>query len=216
MLLPEINKLTYWGIVLGCGLSLGFSVERLVVAFSGWLYKAEDKARFLHGDSPELVRIQLRLSMKRYLGSKYVYEYERISLNIPRKFHKTVKPFLKQDLDCGFSHKRQLSSHHLDPSKNYKKYHGNNRDVSLSGWDEIGWTSLSRHKRLLQTTGQLKWQPHPRGNRSLLKNSWHCWKRKNRDCKLRLRKVWNRADPRPFEEERCQRLRENLNYSKCC
>jgi hypothetical protein len=27
-----------------------------------------------------LVRIQLRLSRKRYLGSKYIYEYERISM----------------------------------------------------------------------------------------------------------------------------------------
>ena len=66
-------------------------------------YKAKDKAQFLHGGSPELVRIQLRLSRKRYLESKYIYEYERISLPIPRKFHKTVKPFLKQDLKMDVS-----------------------------------------------------------------------------------------------------------------
>jgi len=66
-------------------------------------YKVEDKAQFLHGGSPELVRIQLRLSRKRYLESKYIYEYERISLPIPRKFHKTVKPFLKQDLKMDVS-----------------------------------------------------------------------------------------------------------------
>jgi len=46
-----------------------------------------------------MVRIQCRVSRKQYLGSKQVYEYERISLNIPRKFHSKVKPFLKQDLD---------------------------------------------------------------------------------------------------------------------
>ena len=46
-----------------------------------------------------MVRIQCRVSRKRYLGSKQVYEYERMSLHIPRKFHNKVKPFLKQDLD---------------------------------------------------------------------------------------------------------------------
>ena len=61
-------------------------------------YKAKDKAQFLHGGSPQLVRIQRRVSRKRYLESKYVYEYERISLGIPRKFHNKVKPFLKQRL----------------------------------------------------------------------------------------------------------------------
>ena len=66
-------------------------------------YKVEDKAQFLHGGSPELVRIQLRLSRKRYLGSKQVYEYERISLDIPRKFHNKVKPFLKQNLNMDTS-----------------------------------------------------------------------------------------------------------------
>ena len=46
-----------------------------------------------------MVRIQCRVSRKRYLGSKRIYEYERMSLHIPRKFHSKVKPFLKQDLD---------------------------------------------------------------------------------------------------------------------
>ena len=46
-----------------------------------------------------MVRIQCRVSRKRYLGSKRVYEYERMSLHIPRKFHDKFKPFLKQDLD---------------------------------------------------------------------------------------------------------------------
>jgi hypothetical protein len=46
-----------------------------------------------------MVRIQCRVSRKRYLGSKQVYEYERMSLHIPRKFDNKVRPFLKQDLD---------------------------------------------------------------------------------------------------------------------
>lgn len=50
-----------------------------------------------------MVRIQRRLSRKRYLGSKYVYEYERLSLDIPRKYHEVIKSFLKQDLDIDLS-----------------------------------------------------------------------------------------------------------------
>ena len=50
-----------------------------------------------------MVRIQSRISRKRYLHSKQTYKYERISLPIPRKFHKTVKPFLKQDLKMDVS-----------------------------------------------------------------------------------------------------------------
>jgi len=45
----------------------------------------------------ELVRIQRRVSRKRYLNSKRVYEYERVSLHIPRKYHELIRPFLKQD-----------------------------------------------------------------------------------------------------------------------
>jgi hypothetical protein len=60
-------------------------------------YKVKDKAHFLHGGSPQLVRIQRRVSRKRYLNSKRVYEYERVSLHIPRKYHETIKPFLDKD-----------------------------------------------------------------------------------------------------------------------
>ncbi|MCJ7430026.1 hypothetical protein MUO83_02265 [Candidatus Bathyarchaeota archaeon] len=46
-----------------------------------------------------MVRLQMRLARKRYLKSKRVYEYERISLHIPRKLHDAIKPYLKEDLD---------------------------------------------------------------------------------------------------------------------
>jgi hypothetical protein len=59
--------------------------------------KVKDKAQFLHGGSPQLVRIQRRVSRKRYLNSKRVYEYERVSLHIPRRYHELIKPFLNQD-----------------------------------------------------------------------------------------------------------------------
>jgi len=46
-----------------------------------------------------LVRIQRRVSKKLYLKAKRTYEYERIFLDIPSKFHEILKPFLKQDFD---------------------------------------------------------------------------------------------------------------------
>ena len=46
-----------------------------------------------------MVRIQARLARKRYLNSKRVYEYERISLHVPKKFHEAIKPYLEKDLD---------------------------------------------------------------------------------------------------------------------
>jgi len=82
-------------------------------------YKVKDKAQFLHGGCPELVRIQLRLSRKRYLGRKYVYKYERLSLDIPRKFHSKVKPFLKQDLNMDLSIKGSYLIITLTPAKTF-------------------------------------------------------------------------------------------------
>jgi len=67
-----------------------------------------------------LVRIQRRVSRKRYLESKYVYEYERLSLDIPRKFHKTVKPFLKQDLDMDLTTKGSYIVITLTPAKTFR------------------------------------------------------------------------------------------------
>jgi hypothetical protein len=66
-----------------------------------------------------LVRIQRRLSRKRYLESKYVYEYERLSLDIPRKFHNKVKPFLKQDLEMDVSMKGSYLVITLTPAKTF-------------------------------------------------------------------------------------------------
>ena len=66
-----------------------------------------------------MVRIQLRLSRKRYLGSKYVYEYKRLSLDIPRKFHDNVKSFLKQDLDMDLSIKGSCLVITLTPAKTF-------------------------------------------------------------------------------------------------
>jgi antitoxin component of MazEF toxin-antitoxin module len=66
-----------------------------------------------------LVRIQRRLSRKRYLGGKYAYEYERLSLDIPRKFHKKVKPFIGQDLEIEISVKGSYLVIALSPRKRF-------------------------------------------------------------------------------------------------
>jgi len=84
-----------------------------------------------------LVRIQRRVSRKRYLGSKYIYEYERISLPIPRRFHKIVKPFLKQDLDMDLATKGNYLVITLTPAKTTKSTTATTETFRLSGWDEI-------------------------------------------------------------------------------
>jgi len=44
-----------------------------------------------------MVKIQTRVSKRNYLRAKRTYEYERMYLYIPKKYHETVKPFLNQD-----------------------------------------------------------------------------------------------------------------------
>jgi hypothetical protein len=46
-----------------------------------------------------MVRIQRRVSKKLYLKAKRTYEYERIFLDMPSKFHGIIKPLLKQDFN---------------------------------------------------------------------------------------------------------------------
>ena len=67
-----------------------------------------------------MVRIQCRISRKRYLGSKYTYKYERLSLDIPIKFHDKVKPFLKQNLDMDVSIKGSYLVITLTPAKTFR------------------------------------------------------------------------------------------------
>jgi hypothetical protein len=50
-----------------------------------------------------MVRLQFRVSKKRYLNSKRVYKYRRVSFDIPRKFHSLAAPFFKRDLEMKFT-----------------------------------------------------------------------------------------------------------------
>ena len=44
-----------------------------------------------------MAKFQVGTVKKRYLNNKRIYEYKRISLNVPRKFHKLVEPLLDRD-----------------------------------------------------------------------------------------------------------------------
>ena len=45
-----------------------------------------------------MARFQVGTVRKSYMNKKRVYEYKCISLNVPRRFHKLVEPFLKEEL----------------------------------------------------------------------------------------------------------------------
>jgi hypothetical protein len=64
-----------------------------------------------------LVRLQKRLARKRYLKSKQVYEYERISLHIPKEFHETVRLYLKKDMDLKVTAESDTLTIVLTPAK---------------------------------------------------------------------------------------------------
>jgi len=67
-----------------------------------------------------MVRFQMRLAKKRYLNSKRVYEYERISLHIPRKLHDAIKPYLKEDLDLKVATEKGSLILILTPAKTFR------------------------------------------------------------------------------------------------
>ena len=69
------------------------------------------------GGNRNLVRLQKRLARKRYLNSKRVYEYERVSLHIPRKYHELIKPFLNQDFDVSVAAEKDIIVITLTPQK---------------------------------------------------------------------------------------------------
>ena len=54
------------------------------------------------------MKFQVGTVRKRYLNDKHVYEYKRISLNIPRKFHKIVEPFLGKQLKISVTAKDDI------------------------------------------------------------------------------------------------------------
>jgi hypothetical protein len=59
----------------------------------------------------------MRLARKRYLKNKRVYEYERVSLHIPKKFHDAIKPYLEEDLDLKVTTEKNSLTIILTPVK---------------------------------------------------------------------------------------------------
>lgn len=50
-----------------------------------------------------MVRLQLRISKTKYLNGKHTYQYKRMSLPIPRRFHEGMESLLKRDISVNIS-----------------------------------------------------------------------------------------------------------------
>ena len=75
----------------------------------------------MKGDcSVKLVRNQRRVSRKRYLNSKRTYEYERMSVHVPRSYHEIIKPLLKQDFDMNVTVENGTLVITLSPAKTFR------------------------------------------------------------------------------------------------
>ena len=62
-----------------------------------------------------LVRIQTRVSKRNYLRAKRTYEYGRMSLDIPKKFHDALKPFLEKELNIDVKLENDVAVISLSP-----------------------------------------------------------------------------------------------------
>jgi len=45
------------------------------------------------------IKIQRKVSRRRYLRGKQTYTYQRLYVPIPKQFHDKIEPFLNKDLD---------------------------------------------------------------------------------------------------------------------
>ena len=68
----------------------------------------------------DLVRIQSRVSKKHYLNTKRTYEYERLSIDIPKKFHEALKPFLETELSIDVKLENDVAIISLSPGKTFR------------------------------------------------------------------------------------------------
>ena len=67
-----------------------------------------------------MVKIQTRVSKRHYLKAKRTYEYERMSLDIPKKFHETLKPFLERELGIDVKLENDAVVISLSPVKTFR------------------------------------------------------------------------------------------------
>jgi hypothetical protein len=64
-----------------------------------------------------MVKLQRRMARKQYLNSKRVYEYERISLGIPKIHHKILGSLLDRDFDFSIRVENEVITITLLPKK---------------------------------------------------------------------------------------------------
>ena len=67
-----------------------------------------------------MVKIQTRVSKRRYLRAKRTYEYGRMSLDIPKKFHEVLKPFLEKKLNVDVRLENDVAVISLSPVKTFR------------------------------------------------------------------------------------------------
>jgi len=67
-----------------------------------------------------LVKIQTRISKRHYLRAKRTYEYGRMSLDIPKKFHDVLKPFLEKQLKIDVKLENDVAIISLSPVKTFR------------------------------------------------------------------------------------------------
>ena len=46
-----------------------------------------------------MVKLHNRIAKKRYLNSKHIYKYRRVSFDIPTRFHEAITSFFNIDLE---------------------------------------------------------------------------------------------------------------------
>ncbi len=67
-----------------------------------------------------MVKIQTRVSKRHYLRAKRIYEYGRMSLDIPKKFHEVFKPFLEKELNTEVKLENDVAVISLSPVKTFR------------------------------------------------------------------------------------------------
>ncbi|MGD0495571.1 MAG: hypothetical protein ABSB28_05970 [Candidatus Bathyarchaeia archaeon] len=89
-----------------------------------------------------MVRIQRRVSKRHYLRAKRTYEYGRMSLDIPKKFHEVLKPFLEKELNVDVKLENDVAVISLSPVKTFR-HAENTPDKTRS---EISYDVLWQHQ----------------------------------------------------------------------
>ena len=64
-----------------------------------------------------MVKFQRRVSKKRYLNSKRIYKYERISFDIPKRYHRLINDYSSQEFEVNLTNENGVITIILTPRK---------------------------------------------------------------------------------------------------